>query len=328
MMRPITHTFFFIAALWGTLAVLLGGMIPLAQAADLTFTGKLVCSLKRPVLLPVAAEIISLTVNPGQKVQQGEILGRYRLVPESLQALRRSLNPSQITQLRAKVAEIDKGLTTLKSKEKTLRELSRQNLAAPQSLAQVEREIKALSRQRAALKEGLEQSQQSIKEEKALLRKQLGVPLKSGQVPEKGVLVAPIDGHVVWMHPDLRQGAQLKGGTPVVMVGVMDPMLLRARVHEIEALKLKVGDEADITMESLPGRKFKARVSRLPWAPTVLSLEHPTYYEVEFEVANPDLIVKEGLKANLVVQKSGENIQPRDSQEKGDTSAGSTPKKK
>jgi hypothetical protein len=134
----------------------------------------------------------------------------------------------------------------------------------------------------------------------------LGVSFKSGQVPKEGVLVAPIDGHVVWMHPELRQGAQLGGGMPVLMVGVMDPMLLRAQVHEIEALKLQVGDKADITIESLPGQKFNAHISRLPWAPPVITLEHPTYYDVEFKVENPDLVLKEGLKATIEVRQPAE----------------------
>jgi multidrug efflux pump subunit AcrA (membrane-fusion protein) len=307
------------------LAVLWGGLLTPVQAAELTFTGKLVCSLKRPVLLPVAAEILSLSVEPGRKVKEGEILGRYHLIPESLQALRRQLSPTQITELRARLAEIDKGLATLKNKEKSLQELTEKKLAAPQSLEQVQREITALSRQRSALREGLGQAEHSLREEQTLLTKQLGVPVKSGQLPQEGVLVSPIDGHVIWMHPELRPGAVIKGGTPVIMVGVMDPMLLRAQVHEIEALKLKVGDEAEITMESLPGRNFKARVSRLPWAPTVLTLEQPTYYEVEFLVPNPDLVLKEGLKATLEIQKPGEKSPPEPAPDKGDGSSGGAP---
>jgi multidrug efflux pump subunit AcrA (membrane-fusion protein) len=301
-MRPLIRIFCVIVALGGFLSVCLDLVPPLAQAAELSFTGKLVCSLKRPVVLPVAGQIVSLDVQPGNKVKAGEVLGRYLLIPEALQSLRRRLLPSQIPELRARLAEIDKGLTLLRNKEKTLEELSRQKLAAPQNLEQIKQEIKALSQQRSALSEGLDQAQNAKQEEEALVRKQLGVSFKSGQVPKEGVLVAPIDGYVLWMHPDLRQGAELPGGTPIIMVGVMDPMLLRARVHEIEALKLKVGDEADIVMESIPGQKFKAKVSRLPWAPTVLTLEHPTYYEVEFLVPNPDLILKEGLKATLEIQ--------------------------
>jgi multidrug efflux pump subunit AcrA (membrane-fusion protein) len=312
-MRHIVRICLLIAAL------VLGGsflLMPPAYAAELTFTGKLVCYLKRPVVLPVAADIISLNVQPGQKVKEGEILGRYRLIPEALQTLRQRLIPSQIYDLRARMAEIDKGLITLENKKETLTQLSRQNLAPPQSLTQINEDIQALRKQRAAMADGLGQAERTKQEQEALLRKQLGVPIKSGQVPREGVLVAPIAGHVLWLHPDLRQGAELNGGTPVMMIGVMDPMLLRAQVFESEAQKLKVGEEADITLESLPDRKFTARVSRLPWAPPVLSLEHPTYYDVEFKVANPDLVLREGMKATVVMHQAKENTVPGASQGK------------
>ena len=329
-MRPVLSHFLGVITLFLGLTVALGGIITPAWAADLTFTGKLVCSLKRTVLLPFPGEIISLTAQPGQEVKEGEVLARYHLAPEAVQRLRRRLSPSQITELRAKLAEADKGLTTLKTKEKTARALARQKLASPQRLAQLEREIKALSQQRGAIAERLQKERQFLQGDKTLLKKRLGVPLKSGQVPEEGALVAPMNGHVVWLHPELRQGAMLKKGTPVLMVGVLDPMILKARVHEIEALKLKVGEPADITLESLPGRTFQARVGRLPWAPGVFSMEHPTYYEVEFQVPNPDLVLKEGLKATLVVRQAEPKAGKADVKKQGNLSpqgiSGKTPK--
>jgi multidrug resistance efflux pump len=299
-----------IFVLGGCVPLFMGGALTHAQAADLTFTGKLVCYLKRPVMLPVAGDIVALNVQPGQEVKEGEILGRYRLIPESLQALHRRLLSSQIPDMRAKMAEIDKGMATLDTKKNTLLELSRQNMAPAQSLTQVDQEITALTTQRAAPSEALGQAERTKREEEALLRKQLGVSFKSGQIPKEGVLKAPISGHVLWMHPDLRPGAELGGGTPVMMIGVMNPMLVRAPVHEIEALKLKVGEEADLTIESLPGRKFSARVSRLPWAPPAISLDHPTYYDVEFKVNNPDLVLKEGLKATIAVRPTAAQASP------------------
>lgn len=312
-MKPIIRiirTLVLIAVLGGCLPLFLGGALTQASAADLTFTGKLVCYLKRPVLLPVAGDIVSLAVQPGQEVKEGEILGRYRLIPESLQALHRRLLSSQIPDMRAKMAEIDKGMATLDTKKDTLLQLSRQNLAPAQSLKQVDQEITALTKQRDALSGALGQAERTTREEEALLRKQLGVSFKSGVIPKEGVLIAPISGHVLWMHPDLRPGAELGGGTPVMMIGVMNPMLVRAPVHEIEALKLKVGDEADLTIESLPGRQFVARVSRLPWAPPTISLDHPTYYDVEFKVPNPDLVLKEGLKAAIKIRPTAGQAAP------------------
>jgi len=225
------------------------------------------------------------------------------------------------------MAELDKGLTTLGNKKNTLTQLSQKNLAPAQSLTQVNEEIQALSKQRGALCDALSQAQRTKQEEESLLRKQLGVPMQSGQIPREGVLVAPIDGHVVWLFPDLRQGAELKGGTPVIFIGVMDPMLLRAQVYESEAQKLKVGQQADITLDSLPGKKFTARVSRLPWAPPVVSLEHPTYYDVEFQVANPDLVLREGMKATVTMRPAGGNPPPEASQSQ-ETSPPKAPGKK
>jgi multidrug efflux pump subunit AcrA (membrane-fusion protein) len=312
-MKYITRLCLMVATL------VLGGsflMIPPAHGAELKFTGKLFCYLKRPVILPVAADIISLNAQPGQKVKEGEVLGRYRLLPEALQALRQRLLTSQIYDLRARKAELDKGMTTLENKKNTITQLSQKNLAPAQSLTQVNEELQALSKQRGALRDALSQAERTKQEEESLLRKQLGTSIQSGHIPREGVLVAPIDGYVVWLFPDLRQGAELKGGTPVIMIGVMDPMLLRAQVYESEAQKLKVGQEADITLDSLPGKKFTARVSRLPWAPPVVSLEHPTYYDVEFQVANPDLILREGMKATVTMRQAGGNMSPGASQEK------------
>lgn len=313
-MRHIFKNSLIIAALVGLMT--LGATLGPAFAADLTFTGKLTCYIKRPVIIPMAADIIALSVQPGTKVKEGEILGRYRLIPESLAALHRRLIAPQVLDMQAKMADINKGLELLENKRNTLQELARQNMAPAQSLAQVDQEIKALAKQRSVLQEGMSQAERTKAEEEALARKQLGVAFKSGQIPKEGVLVAPIDGYVVWMHPDLRQGAQLGGGTPVMMIGVMDPMLVRAPVHEIEALKLKVGDKADITVESLPGQKFTAQVSRLPWAPPTISLDQPTYYDVEFKVPNPDLLLKEGLKATIEIRRPGSKASPEATQEK------------
>jgi multidrug efflux pump subunit AcrA (membrane-fusion protein) len=107
----------------------------------------------------------------------------------------------------------------------------------------------------------------------------------------------------------------------------MNPMLLRALVYESEAQKLKVGEEADITLESLPGQKFTARVSRLPWAPPVLALDQPTYYDVEFQVANPELVLKEGMMATVKMRQESGKTLPGASQEKESGAVKGTQKK-
>ena len=85
----------------------------------------------------------------------------------------------------------------------------------------------------------------------------------------------------------------------------MDPMLLRAQAFEIEALQVKIGQKAEVTLDALPGRKFQAKVSRVPPGPQLppVRTSLPTD-EVELKSPNPDLDLKEGLKARVVLNKS------------------------
>ena len=302
-----------LAALW--LSLIPGGALarekgvaratpPPNQEAELTFAGKFFCSLKRPVVLPFKGVITALQVRSGQRVEGGEVLARYRLAPEATLQLRQRLAPPQIKELELKLAEVEKNLASLEGKQREVAQLSQQKLAPLKSKNQIDREVQLLARQRAAVQERLKQERQNAQDDLAFLKTQLGDSLQPGRVPREADLLAPVGGHIIWVHPELREGGELTPGTPVFQVGVMDPMLLRAQAYETEALQLTLGDAAEVTLESLPGRKFEAKVSRISWAPITPGLDQPSYYEVELNVPNPDLTLKEGLKGRMVFRKS------------------------
>jgi len=274
---------------------------PQNKSIQFTLTGKLACSLKQPVILPFQALITSLTVQPGQRVAQGEVLARYRLTPEAVWQIRQRLVASHIKELEARQAGLQRKRGELESKVKTLKKLAQENLASRQSLAQVERELQNLSQEQKAVQDRLQGERQLHQDYLALLNKQLGVPVNSSRLPVEGVLKAPLGGQVIWLHPELREGAELKAMEPVFQVGVMDPMIIRAQVHEMEAVHLSLGSRGDLTLETLPERKFAAAVSRLSWTPLSAAPDQPSYYEVEFTVANTDLSLREGLKGRIVV---------------------------
>jgi len=129
-----------------------------------------------------------------------------------------------------------------------------------------------------------------------LLELRLGTPLAPEQLPAQVELKAPITGHVIWIHPDLQEGAQLGPLDRVFEVGVMKPICLRAHVYEEEALRLALGDSANLQPESRPGWKFKGHISRISWTPLSLDPLSPSYYEVELTAANKDLILREGMR--------------------------------
>jgi multidrug efflux pump subunit AcrA (membrane-fusion protein) len=277
---------------------------PSSPSAETALAGKFFCSLKRPIILPFKGIIAAVMVQSGQRVEAGEVLARYRLTPEALLQIRQRLSPSRLGELEAKMAGVQRNLLTLEAKKKELTQLGQQKLAPPQGVEQAHREVQLLVKERSAIQESLHREQQLAQDDLVLLKKQLGNAVSRGQIPQEGTLTAPIRGHVIWVHPDLREGSELDPGQPAFQVGVMNPMLVRAQAYEIEALQLAIGDTATITTESLPGKEFEGKVTRIAWSAMTAGLDQPSYYEVQLTVPNPDLILKDGLKARIFLRKS------------------------
>ncbi len=276
-------------------------------AADkITLAGKVYCSLKRPVPLPFAGVVTDVPVKIGQPVRAGEVMARYRLTPEAALTIRRRLAPPRLKELAAKLAEVDGNLVQLEARLQSSRQLAQQQLASEKALSQAKAQHRYLLEQRQFLAESLNQERRLAGEEATVIREQLGTSINPGRLSGEtfGLLRSPIQGHLIWISPDFKKGAHLTPIPAAFAVGVLDPVIIRAKVHEIEAMQLSVGTKAEVTLESLPGRKFAARLTRLPWATSAPLLDQPAYFDVEFEAPNPDLVLREGLTAQLVVDKS------------------------
>ena len=116
-------------------------------------------------------------------------------------------------------------------------------------------------------------------------------------------LAAPIAGHLLWVSPGLRPDGHIAAGAPAFVVGQLDPLLIRAQVHEEEALRLAPGDPATVHPESLPGERFPAQVSRVAWTPLSLDPLQPSFYEVELTMTNPNARLREGMRVILEMHK-------------------------
>jgi multidrug efflux pump subunit AcrA (membrane-fusion protein) len=272
--------------------------------SEIIFNAKLFCSLKRRIDLPFKGVITSLRARSGQRVEAGEILATYRLAPESLMAIQQRLSPPQLAEMETKLAEVQRNMVPLTSKQRELTQLVQKKLAPSQGLAQVNEELQFLGREKATLQERLKKDRQLAQQDQEVLSNLVGTAVKPGQVPREVSLKTPISGYVIWVNPEMREDAELPPLPAAFQVGVMDPMLMRAQAFEIEALQVKIGQPAEMTLDALPGRKFQAKVSRISWSSITIGPDQPAYYEVELTVPNPDLDLKEGLKARIVLRKS------------------------
>jgi multidrug resistance efflux pump len=272
--------------------------------SEIIFNGKVFCSLKRRVDLPFKGVITSLRVHSGQQVKTGDVLATYRLAPEARMAILQRLSPPQLTEMETKVSEVQRNMVPLKNKQRELTQLVQKKLAPSQGLAQVNEELQFLVKEKATLQKKLKSDRQLAQQDQEVLSNLLGTALKPGQVPWDVNLKAPCSGYVILVNPEMQEGAELPTLPSAFQVGVMDPMLLRAQAFEIEALQVKIGQKAEVTLDALPGRKFQATVSRVAWSAIGTGPDQPAYYEIELKVPNPNLDLKEGLKARIVLRKS------------------------
>jgi multidrug efflux pump subunit AcrA (membrane-fusion protein) len=280
-----------------------GAPPPASGESEIIFNAILFCSLKRRIDLPFKGVITSLRVQSGQQVKTGDVLATYRLAPEARMVIQQRLSPPQLAETEMKLAEVQRSMVPLTTKQRELTQLVQKKLAPSQSLAQVNEELQFLVREKATLQERLKTDRQMAQQDQEVLSSLVGTALKPGQVPQEVSLKAPINGYIVGVNPEMREGAELPPLPGVFLVGVMDPMLLQAQAFDIEARQVKIDQVAEVTLDALPGQKFQAKVSRVAWSSIATGPDQPAYYEIELKVPNPDLDLKEGLKARIVLHK-------------------------
>jgi HlyD family secretion protein len=272
------------------------------KSSAIVIQGKVYCSVKRPLVFPYGAIITAVPVKPGQAIKAGEVLVRYRLPPAASLELHRRLDNPQIGRLEMELAELDLKQVEADSALRELERLAAQNMAPTEEVGKTRKRIELLGQQRAALQKQIALEKRLVAEDRALLKELLGAEVSADSLPEQAALVAPLDGNVVVISPDVRVNAEIPKNAPALTLGVLDPMYIRGQIHEIEAVQVQPGDQAEFTIQAIPGRKFTAEVRSLAWAPLPTDrLETPTYYEIELIVGNPDSVLREGLKAEITL---------------------------
>lgn len=105
--------------------------------------------------------------------------------------------------------------------------------------------------------------------------------------------------------PEYRQGDSVWPGRPVVDVIESGTMELRAKVNEIDRANLVAGQESSVSIDTLPGEDFKARVGTLAGlasrANFFESASVTRQFDVKFEFVQPDPRMKAGASARVVI---------------------------
>ena len=114
-------------------------------------------------------------------------------------------------------------------------------------------------------------------------------------------IISPVDGTIVSRNVDVGQTVASSFQTPTLFLIAKDltKMQVDTNVSESDIGDIRSGQTAAFTVDAFPGREFQAEVGQVRQAP--ITVQNVVTYDVVVEVANPELLLKPGMTANVTV---------------------------
>jgi HlyD family secretion protein len=120
-------------------------------------------------------------------------------------------------------------------------------------------------------------------------------------------LVSPMSGVV--LSKNIEPGEYVSPGTPVVTVGDLVNVWLRAYIPEGVLGRVKVGQKAKVTTDTYPGKVYEGRVSFIAqeaeFTPKNVQTEKERVklvYRIKIDITNPAMELKPGMPADAVIE--------------------------
>jgi len=238
--------------------------------ANVTATGTLSAVTTVNVGSQVSGIIAKLYVDFNSQVRKGQLLAE--------------LDPTPFQQsVDQRKADLEKAKVELRNTEISLtrsKNLFKQQLLAPSDLdaAQTNRDAAAAS---------VAQSQASLNQAETNL--------------SYSRISSPIDGVVVTRAYDIGQTVAASFQAPVLFTIAQDltKMQVLTNIDESDVGRVRVGQVASFTVDAFPDTTFKASVSQVRLSPQ--TIQNVVTYPVMLDVPNPDLKLRPGMTANVLV---------------------------
>lgn len=123
---------------------------------------------------------------------------------------------------------------------------------------------------------------------------------------DKFVIKAPVDGTV--LSRNLEVGEMIVPGGVTIVIGQLEEVRLTVYVPEDKYGQIQLGQSVTITADSFPGESFDGQIIRIadeaeftPRNVQTVEGRLATVYAVEIMVPNPDLMLKPGMPADVVI---------------------------
>ncbi|CCO08147.1 HlyD family secretion protein [Desulforamulus hydrothermalis] len=256
-----------------------GGLVVQTAKAEKRFieqsvmsSGRLEAAEKQEFFTPVDSTLMELSVKVGDRVSQGQVLGRldtqelgrlYQQAVARLAGLEANLVRARATNDQLNFNAADAAYQKAKNK---LDRISLLYSAGAVTIEELEQAKADLAQAEVAGREALVKLQQgAAAKEAAALKAQVDLAVQEvNQAKERlelATFVANHDGVVLFVGAE--KGNRVLEGTRLLVVGNDRKLEVTAGINEIDAGNLQVGQPVKITCASLPEREFAGEVSRV-----------------------------------------------------------------
>jgi len=125
-------------------------------------------------------------------------------------------------------------------------------------------------------------------------------------------LVSPVSGLV--LSKNIEPGEQVAVGTPVITIGMLDEVWLRAYISETDLGRIQVGQKATIITDTFPGKKYQGNITFISpeaeFTPKSVQTEKERVklvYRIKITIPNRDGDLKPGMPADAEIQLNKKN---------------------
>lgn len=281
--------------LWLTLC---GDALAKRLAERLVFEGKVQYPVTRVVRNAYDGEMQDVLVHDSQSVKNGDVLGRYTLSEYTRGQLQQRIATTLLQQKEMALDEARTKLRGLQREQASLVQMYDEGMASQAALETATERVEDRLAQIAFLEQVVSREKKRLDREKRNISEELGgARIRSGEIPSMVDIPAPLDGTVIWM-VDEKDWA-LRGNSACFKVADMTKVVLMAKVFVEDYPKLAKGMVATVTAKGQAGRKLKAILSKLPLTPIDKGFSALSYYQVEFEMDNPERLFREGYRVRI-----------------------------
>lgn len=271
---------------------------------SLTYDGKVVSQMTRPLSLPFAVVVDELFVGIGESVRTGQPLVRYHLEPRDARAIQTELlTGGALLDIQAQLDALNQELLGAGVVARSSAALAARQLGSSEEASKNAQNLKLLRQRKQSIEQKYHAFEKDFAFRLAELESYFGVPLKRGEVlPQQLFLKAPQDGTVVDISPRLRANGRLDPHVAGITLADINPIQIQIQIYETELAKVFVGQEVTVDFVNMSGVKRKGKISMLSWQPIDPNVAVPSFYFAYIDVENKDFTIKPGYKVVVTIE--------------------------